>query len=181
MCVEVVFVLFKKDFERRHPDHVGKLRLASGVPQDAIPNKLSDVDISFLIKDHQNLDSLFPATIFKKDTSKPHRTIYSAMFRGREVNVFCTDDEKLAMRSVTHRKNESILAKNFPLVTAMAIRYKRSGAVEGATKIGTELAWVKALGLKCEMPDDAYDIMMNNQLEAGKKREAELEKMLPLA
>lgn len=179
MCVEVVFVLFKQNFEERYPEHKGNMKLASGYPSDIIPGKLSDVDISFLIDDHANLEHIFPKELFTKDTKFPQRTIYTRIFRGREVNVFCTNDKKLYMKGVILRRNQHMLAINFPLLTAKVKKYKAMGSINDIP-VSTTYAWVKALELKINHPYEAYDIMMHNYYNIGKRREEALKKIIPI-
>src|SRR5690348_3222940 len=80
------------------------LHLASGGLPDV--NGKSDVDISLFSENYADLDYIFEDELesVKHDDVKP-RKIYKLSGYSREVNIYATNDQKLANRGVKHREN----------------------------------------------------------------------------
>jgi hypothetical protein len=125
------------------------LKLASGGLEDA--NGISDVDISF-VYDPVRASGLFDQILDVK--TKANHTIYSLGGFPREVNVFVTLDETLAMRAVIHRENELYINKSWPGLAKEAFNYKRMG-------IPTEQAYAYAIGL---VDIDPYEGLLNQEI-----------------
>lgn len=139
MSVEETF----KEFSCKFPQL--DLKLASGGLSDV--NGLSDVDISLCTLNYDQLDHVFIGATKYIDDHKP-RVIYSFQFHGREVNVYATNDCKLAERALIHRRNELAL-NHFDLLVAQAIILKQSN-------MGTEPAWARVL----QLDGDPYEAML---------------------
>lgn len=141
MKVEEVF----NKFTKKYPDL--DLKLASGGLPDVKGKNTSDVDITLYTENLSILNDIF----FDALSNMPKNNnviIYSYKCYGREVNIYCTNDKKLAVRGYTHRRNELMLNK-YPLLVSQAIMLKLNG-------LGTEQAWAKVLNLE----GDPYEAML---------------------
>ena len=136
-------------FEQFKKNYKIDMHLASGGLADCKGRGSSDVDVAVLHKDYDHLENVFVG--FKK-TSKEKRTIYSTRYLGREVNVYCTSDEKIFMRAQIHRRNELLINKHFPIVFLLATFNKR---LEG---VGTEEAYCRAIGVS----SDPYEYLLQD-------------------
>lgn len=151
MRVEEVFSKFIKKYPKLD------LKLASGGLSDIKGPNTSDVDISFFCKNLEGSKNIFhDAVSIDKDKNKKW-IVYTYFLYGREVNVYCTNDKKLANRGLIHRRNE-IMLNNYPLLAAQAIILKKNGH-------GTEPAWAKVL----ELPGDPYEAMLASEKSLEKK------------
>ena len=110
MKIENVFNKFIKKYPDLH------LKLASGGLADVKGKNTSDVDITLYTKNFNILNDIFfdALSIIPKNNNV---IIYSYKYYGREVNIYCTNDKKLAVRGITHRRNELMLNK-YPLLVS---------------------------------------------------------------
>ena len=137
-----------KKFIKKYPNL--DLKLASGGLTDVKGKNTSDVDITYYTNKLNNTSKIFNDALFVKNKNN-NVIIYSYKYYGREVNVYCTDNKDLAIRGVTHRRNELMLNK-YPLLVSQAIMLKLEG-------YGTEPAWAKVLGLS----GDPYEAMLDKE------------------
>lgn len=142
MKIESVFEEFRKKYPKLD------MKLASGGLADVKGKNTSDVDISLYCSNPEKMIDVFHDAKFVKKGKSGKHVIYSYIYYGREVNVYCTNDLKLANRSLIHRRNELML-NNYPLLVSQAIYLKLNGN-------GTEPAWAKVLGLE----GDPYEAML---------------------
>ena len=149
MKLEEVFDKFIK----KYPDL--DLKLASGGLADVKGKNTSDVDITLFTETFDHLSDIFfdALSILLKNGNV---IIYSYKYYGREVNIYCTNDKKLAIRGTTHRRNELMLNK-YPLLVSQAIMLKLNG-------LGTEPAWAKVLQLE----GDPYEAMLIDEKKLEK-------------
>ena len=131
-------------------------KVRSLLPEDAVHASgglpdvrgTSDVDIAMIRDEHAGLEGTFPEGT-TADT-REDRTIYSIPGYDRPVNVYVGRDKARVERSVQHRKNELMLAMQYPELARQAAELKAGG-------MGTEEAWAQVLGLE----GDPYDAMLD--------------------
>lgn len=137
-----------KKFIKKYPNL--DLKLASGGLTDVKGKNTSDVDITYYTNKLNDTSKIFCDALSMKNKNN-NVIIYSYKYYGREVNVYCTNNKDLAIRGVTHRRNELMLNK-YPLLVSQAIMLKLEG-------YGTEPAWAKVL----ELSGDPYEAMLDKE------------------
>ena len=137
-----------KKFIKKYPNL--DLKLASGGLTDVKGKNTSDVDITYYTNKLNDTSKIFCDALSVKNKNN-NVIIYSYKYYGREVNVYCTNNKDLAIRGVTHRRNELMLNK-YPLLVSQAIMLKLEG-------YGTEPAWAKVL----ELSGEPYEAMLDKE------------------
>jgi len=131
------------------------ITLASGGFVDAVPGKVSDVDINLVTPDFKNLDLSPLVCLPARDPDRnDSRWIYRIAGYDRPVHIYAIADEKRATRAEKHRSNELMLNTRFPKLAFAAAILKSNGS-------GTEIAWAAILGyVNGENP---YDMMAQSE------------------